>query len=41
MTTVCYHGVSIDYCIPKEEEENQFELNTGRYLLTCFGSSNL
>ena len=32
MTTVCYHGMSMD----EEEEENLFELNTGRYL-TCFG----
>ena len=32
MPTVCNHRMSIDYCIPKEEdeeEENQFDLDTG------------
>ena len=29
MPTVGNHRMSIDYCIP-EEEENQFDLNTGR-----------
>ena len=32
MPTVCNHRMSIDYYnnIPEEEEENQFDLNTGR-----------
>ena len=30
MPTVCNHRMSIDYCIPEEQEENQFDLNTGR-----------